>query len=192
LEKVASRQLPPASLAPPPAPASEADLPSQPGPAPAVQQFDLDQVNAGLDIRPLRETSIRLAPTSAAPPNPAGNVYAGVVDQRNSQGWLAPMYSAHTAGVSYQPLYFEEINLERYGYNYGCLQPVLSAAKFYGTLPLLPYKMADQPPCSSESNLELSPAATAAAPVPCLRRPFNPKAAAVQAGVVAGAFLLIP
>ena len=42
----------------------------------------------------------------------------------------------------HRPLYFEEINLERYGYGCGwCLQPGASAAHFFGTVPALPYLM---------------------------------------------------
>lgn len=39
----------------------------------------------------------------------------------------------------YQPLYFEEVNLERFGRSHGILQPFVSAADFYGRIPLLPY-----------------------------------------------------
>ena len=39
----------------------------------------------------------------------------------------------------YQPLYFEEVNLERYGRSFGILQPAVSAAAFWGRVPLLPY-----------------------------------------------------
>ncbi len=39
----------------------------------------------------------------------------------------------------YQPLYFEEVNLERYGRSFGIVQPAVSAAMFVGRVPLLPY-----------------------------------------------------
>ena len=41
--------------------------------------------------------------------------------------------------MCYQPLYFEELNAERYGRSWGCLQPAVSMASFYGRIPLLPY-----------------------------------------------------
>jgi len=41
----------------------------------------------------------------------------------------------------YQPLFFEEVNVERYGRSLGPLQPVLSMAEFYGRMPALPYMM---------------------------------------------------
>jgi hypothetical protein len=45
----------------------------------------------------------------------------------------------------HQPLYFEEVNLERYGRSWGVLQPAVSVAKFYGRIPALPYMVFAQP-----------------------------------------------
>ncbi len=67
-----------------------------------------------------------------------------------TRGW--PVNSFHWVASCFctNPLYFEEINLERYGY--GCsllgpcssnsLQSAVSAAHFFATVPILPYKMA--------------------------------------------------
>lgn len=40
---------------------------------------------------------------------------------------------------AYEPLYFQEANLERYGNHHGGLQPAISAARFFATIPALPY-----------------------------------------------------
>ncbi len=47
------------------------------------------------------------------------------------------------SGVFYhQPLYFEDVGLERYGYSRcAVLQPVASSAHFFGNVALLPFKM---------------------------------------------------
>ncbi len=45
----------------------------------------------------------------------------------------------------YQPLYFEEVNLERYGRSFGIVQPAVSAAMFVGRVPLLPYMAFSRP-----------------------------------------------
>jgi hypothetical protein len=52
----------------------------------------------------------------------------------------------------YQPLYFEDKNVERYGWDAGIFQPFLSAGKFYLDLALLPYNLGAQPPWSLEYN----------------------------------------
>lgn len=54
--------------------------------------------------------------------------------------WSAPHFFHH-------PLYFEQVNLERYGQGpHRCLQPLYSAAHFFGTVPLMPYKAGSSPP----------------------------------------------
>ena len=45
----------------------------------------------------------------------------------------------------YQPLDFEEVNLERYGRSFGILQPVVSGGQFYTRTALLPYHVFAQP-----------------------------------------------
>ena len=71
-----------------------------------------------------------------------------------ARSWPVCCYQWDATCFYHRPLYFEEINLERYGYQCGdrscccscgrecCLQPVASAAHFFGTIPLLPYCMA--------------------------------------------------
>lgn len=60
----------------------------------------------------------------------------------------APMLAAWEAPAFYhRPLYFEEVNLERYGHKHRYLQPVYSAAHFFGNALALPYKMGVNPPC---------------------------------------------
>lgn len=194
LRSVQPRQPSQSLLTAPPAPPAELDSdPATPEStvAPAAP-FDIERLDSGVDLVPLRETSLRLATEFELPQNHAAGVFRGAIDQRGQYGWVSPRLSAHTAYVQYRPLYFEEVNLERYGYNFGCLQPFVSAARFYGTLPILPYKICDSSPCSYDINLEFAPAATAAPPVPLCRKPFNCKAAVFQSAVMTGAFLLIP
>ncbi len=59
-----------------------------------------------------------------------------------------PMVAAWEAPAFYhRPLYFEEVNLERYGHKHRHLQPVYSAAHFFANTLALPYKMGVNPPC---------------------------------------------
>ncbi len=48
--------------------------------------------------------------------------------------------------VNYNPLYFEELNLERCAQGYGCATTVVSAAHFFGTATMLPGLMLASPP----------------------------------------------
>jgi len=49
--------------------------------------------------------------------------------------------------VTYDRLYFQDKNAERYGWDLGFIQPILSTARFYGDVALLPFRFAAQP-CS--------------------------------------------
>jgi hypothetical protein len=72
-----------------------------------------------------------------------------------NRSWPVDCYHWCPTCLCYQPLYFEEPNLERYGYGCSCytccgstcLQSACSAAHFFGTVPALPYMMAANCPC---------------------------------------------
>jgi hypothetical protein len=50
-------------------------------------------------------------------------------------------------GTCHKPLYFEDVQLERYGHSWNpVLQPFMSAGHFFVSVPLLPYKMGLNPP----------------------------------------------
>ena len=61
---------------------------------------------------------------------------------------FAPITYAWTAsGLCHKPLYFEDVQLERYGHMLGpWSQPIASAANFFVSIPALPYKMGLEPP----------------------------------------------
>jgi hypothetical protein len=58
-----------------------------------------------------------------------------------SRDWIPLSYSWEAPQLKYNPLYFEDPQLERYGNEVGILQPFLSGARFYATIPTLPYQM---------------------------------------------------
>jgi hypothetical protein len=92
----------------------------------------------------------------------------------------------------HRPLYFEEINLERYGYGcHPCLQPAASAAHFFATVPALPYLMAVD--CPQECEYTLGHYRPGSCP-PWRHHwpPCDGLAAAAQAGVLTGMIFLIP
>jgi hypothetical protein len=106
--------------------------------------------------------------------------------------WPASTYQWDATCLCYKPLYFEEINLERYGYGCcACLQPAASAAHFFGTVPALPYLIAADSPCECKYTLgHYRPGSC-----PPLRYhwpPCDPLAAAAEGGVLTGLIFLIP
>ena len=58
-----------------------------------------------------------------------------------SRDWIPLSYSWEAPQLKYNPLYFEDAQLERYGNDIGILQPFLSGARFYTTIATVPYQM---------------------------------------------------
>jgi hypothetical protein len=106
---------------------------------------------------------------------------------------FAPTHVAwHASNLCHKPLYFEDIQLERYGHTVGPIkQPLKSAAKFLLQAALLPYQMALHPPNECQYPLGLFRPGNCA---PYLRTPFpwERRAIGYQAGVATGLFLLVP
>ncbi|NIP84951.1 MAG: hypothetical protein GTO03_05095 [Planctomycetales bacterium] len=104
-----------------------------------------------------------------------------------------PTHVAWTAsGLCHKPLYFEERGLERYGHSTGpYTQPLLSAAHFFGTLPILPYKLGLRTPNECVYTLgHYRPGNCAPYMVPAI--PFTLRAGLYQAGATVGAAYLLP
>ncbi len=60
--------------------------------------------------------------------------------------FIASTVQWKASGACHNPLYFEQVQLERYGHDAGpIVQPLLSSAHFFLTIPILPYKMGINP-----------------------------------------------
>ena len=100
-------------------------------------------------------------------------------------------YRWAASNIAYNPLYFQDVNLERYGHNYGPLQPLASAGKFGVQLIGLPYQMALDHPHKCVSPLGYYRPGDCA-PKLHYQIPLNLRAAVVQAAVVSGIAIVIP
>jgi hypothetical protein len=134
-------------------------LPAAPAPvrteAPLQQTSQPDgQLSNVPRFKPIQEISLDITPPALfdemrqriEPPHDyaAEALPALAAQQPFTRGDLAAAgYEWHPDPVGltfcYQPLYFEEVNIERYGRSFGMLQPVVSMVDFYGRIPLLPY-----------------------------------------------------
>lgn len=100
-----------------------------------------------LALTPMGELTNNIRPDESQgelPPDYAANWLArqgqlldGMAPGRD---WMASAYIWQAPVFCHQPLYYEEVNLERHGYSFGVVQPAVSAAHFFGTTALLPYK----------------------------------------------------
>jgi hypothetical protein len=126
-----------------------------------------------------RQDAVRAAPTE-------------VRDPRLFGGWGESPFEWSAAMLCHGPLYFEEVNLERYGYQcHPAVQPFVSGAHFFLTVPTLPYQMTVHPPRECVYTLgHYRPGDRV--PWQRQRLPWDARAAAVQAGVAVGLIFLIP
>jgi hypothetical protein len=116
-----------------------------------------------------------------------------------TRGWPVSCFHWNASCLCHNPLYFEEPNLERYGYGCGCTcycsdccQSAVSAAHFFATIPALPYMMTADCPGECEYVLgEYRPGSCPPWRYTCCT-PWDCKAAASEGMIVTGLFFLIP
>lgn len=106
--------------------------------------------------------------------------------------WTELTYTWKASALCHKPLYFEEEHLERYGHEWGpYLQPVISGAHFFVTIPILPYKMGLEPP--NECIYALGHYRPGnCAPYLIDPIPFSWRAALFEAGAWVGGVAIVP
>ena len=153
----------------------------------------IGQLNVDIRPRDVRHGK----PAGDMPPDVAAAVLSGPMQAGKGncrRDWPSLCFQWEAPALCHQPLYFEETNLERYGYSPRGLrlfQPLLSAGNFFVTVPLLPYKLAVQPPHQGIYTLgQYRPGSPA--PYRINRPEFRLKGVVAEAAVIAGVILLIP
>ena len=102
------------------------------------------------------------------------------------------VFAWEASNLWYNPIYFEDVPLERYGHTYPCwIQPFASVGKFGVQLVGLPYQMGIDPPWKKIYPLGYYRPGECA-PKLHYQIPWNTRAALIQAGVTTGMFYLIP
>jgi len=94
----------------------------------------------------------------------------------------------------HRPLYFDDTPLERYGQTkHPLIQPVVSGARFFGTFPILPYKMGTDRTGDCVSTLGYYRPGSCA---PCVRERLIPAweadASLLEAGVALALIFALP
>jgi len=106
--------------------------------------------------------------------------------------WPQITYMWKASGLCHKPLYFEQVQLERYGHSWGpYVQPIMSGVHFFGTLPILPYKMGIRTPCECVYSLGYYRPGNCA-PYMIDPVPFTWRAALFQTGTMAGLVTIFP
>ena len=75
-------------------------------------------------------------------------------EKHQPRDWPLITYNWKASALCHKPLYFEQVRLERYGHSWGPLvQPIMSGVHFFGSVPVLPYKMGVRTPCECVYSL---------------------------------------
>lgn len=168
-----------------------------------MAQPPVNNLGLGDDYKPIYAVNVSIAPKlrdeegkllplptnfGAAWLQEVGSVHHPIGESRP---WPVQSVQYAASGFCHRPLYFEEINLERYGHNFGpCVQPFVSAAAFFGRAPLLPYMMVADNPHECQYTLgHYRPGSCA--PFRHQHLPWSTHGFLVQAGIVTGGFFAI-
>jgi hypothetical protein len=103
--------------------------------------------------------------------------------------WVGSHASRNTFQIRYQPLYFEDPNMERCGDSHGLFTEATSIAHFAGRIPLLTYMMASNSPHECVNALPDCPTCSQFGTDAYLPRPTVKAIAAQAAATVAGIYI---
>lgn len=102
------------------------------------------------------------------------------------------VYAWQASNICYQPLYFEDPQLERYGHSWPFfVQPIVSSVRFTVQSAGLPYQMVIDPCCSDVYPLGFYRPGECS-PKLIYQVPLNLEAALVEAGALTGVYFLFP
>jgi hypothetical protein len=148
------------------------------GPCPTIE--DLDPIGI-LDDRIDPDTS------GAMPPE------CGLGDREfKGRNWTLTTFTWKASAICHKPLYFEQMALERYGHScHPLVEPFVSGAHFFVTIPVLPYKMGMDPPWECQYPLGYYRPGNCA---PHLKYPIplSVRGALTEVGVVTGLVFILP
>ena len=151
------------------------------------------------ESRPIGELTVNIGCRKGLLPTDFGRDHLARMQAKGrsivfDRDWPKMGYCWDAPGLCYNPLYFEEVNLERYGYGPKYLriaQPVISAGQFFVTVPILPYRMVAEPSRQCVYTLgHYRPGG--AVPYRIQLPPLDLKAGAVEGGLIVGLIYLIP
>lgn len=112
--------------------------------------------------------------------------------QQRDEAWVWSVYPFAAANTFSHPLYFEDVMLERHGHErFPKLQPMISGARFFATVPMLPYLATIRPPASCEYKMGHFRVGDCVYPY-VQRPPYVRNAAIVEAAAITGAAVVLP
>jgi hypothetical protein len=118
--------------------------------------------------------------------------FSAATNEYVPRDWTLTTFTWTASALSHKPLYFEEVQLERYGHSAGPIkQPILSGVHFFGNIFFLPYQMGLTPPTECQYVLGYyRPGSCAPWLLPAV--PLSARGARWQLAAVIGALAIFP
>ena len=144
---------------------SQLTVPALVAPPPASQQDDEQSVARRSQDNPLAafdsildisvDIRLKVAEGGPLPPDPSEKLFASVpIPAARRANWIPREFRWAASECWHHPLYFDDVQLERYGQmRHRLVQPFLSGVHFFGNVPILPYKMGLDRPCDLVATL---------------------------------------
>lgn len=108
-----------------------------------------------------------------------------------SRNWASSGIEWEASSIRFEPLIFEDVSLERTGYNFGWLQPGVSAVRFFGRIPFVPYYyVAEGGKAGTYTLGHYRPGSCV--PYAIQKVPYSFEGALVQGGLTTAMFFVVP
>jgi len=182
------------SLAMPQSPSSKAEENRAPSDAASA-----DRAFSVFERRPITSLTVNIGYKDGETPKNEGQEQLARMQAKGVGGgfarhWAMVCFQWEAPSLAYRPLYFEEVNLERYGYGMKYVrlaQPIISAGQFFTTVPILPYKMFAEPAGQPVYTLgQYRPGSDV--PFRPVYPSLSPSGGIAEAGAAVGLIFLIP
>lgn len=149
----------------------------------------LDECLSPKELKPIKELTTDIQAEQGDFPKECP---LGEEEAFQPRAWAPTTYTWKASGLCHKPLYFEDVQLERYGHSWGpFLQPVISGAHFFLTVPALPYLMGVELPDECMYSLGYYRPGSCA-PYMLDPLPLSVRGALFEAGAWVGGVAIIP
>ena len=176
-----------------PAPAPKSSVPvDKPYKPSAIRKIEVD-ITEDKAVTDPKLPMIRYTPREIAEQDPDHFSSQTLLLTRLNGAFIDQRLSGPVAPFCFLPTYFEDDSLTRFGHSHGHhVQPVLSAAQFYVSVPMLPYLMQKRHPWDPVCPNYMPPPLTCKEKAKKFAREITLDAVAAEAAAVATVFLLFP
>lgn len=176
----------------------EVTSPSASTPLSAAGEEPGERDGTSFGLRPMNQLSINITapePDDGLPVNFAGERFSQepviASAERAGRDWAITDYRWEASLLGHGPILFEQLNAERYGITYGYLQPIVSGAHFFASVPAVPYKVWAQGRERCQFTLGYYRPGSCSQPQ-CYRPRISADAGLFEAGVILGLIFALP